>query len=299
MAAHSGLPDLQQPRTDLVDVDLLGLDRRPWPDAPDGVTMFSVDIRKRPAEDVFRKHTPDAVIHMATISHFSAPQEERYRINLHGTRAVFDYSHRYGVKHVIFVGRHTYYGAAPDAPLYHSEDEPPLAMSTFPELTDMVAADLYACNTLWRLPQLKTAVLRVCYTLGPSHHGTLAQYLRGPRVPTVLGFDPLYQFMHEEDVASALVSTVNGRIEGVFNVAGPSPVPLSVLIRVTGRQNIPLPEPLFDALQGRFGMSRLPPGAINHVKFPVVVDRAAFEAATGFKHRYDEVRTMESFRWAG
>ncbi|MEZ4473785.1 MAG: NAD-dependent epimerase/dehydratase family protein [bacterium] len=94
---------------------VLGIDRRPWPDAPPGVEMFRVDVRKRPAEDVFRTHRPEAVIHMATVSYFSARREERYRINLGGTQAVFEYCQRYGVQQALFIGRHTIYGAAPDA----------------------------------------------------------------------------------------------------------------------------------------------------------------------------------------
>ena len=70
--------------------------------------MHEVDIRKRAAEDVFRKRRPDAVIHMATVTHLVAKTEERYRINLGGTRAVFEHCAAYGVKQAIFVGRHTY-----------------------------------------------------------------------------------------------------------------------------------------------------------------------------------------------
>jgi UDP-glucose 4-epimerase len=276
---------------------VLGIDRRPWPDAPEGVEMFAADVRKRPAEDVFRTEHPDAVVHMATVTHL-VPSEKRYRINLHGTRKVFDYCHRYGVGRVVFVGRHTFYGAAPDAHLYYTEDDPPLAMSTFPELADMVGADLFAGSALWRHPEMDTVVLRMCYTLGPSHHGVLARYLRGPRVPTVLGFDPLYQFMHEHDAARAIATALSSEVRGVYNVAGPQPVPLSLLVEVTRRSNIRIPEPLYNMALGRFGLPYLPPGAINHIKYPVVVDDHLFREATGFEHTYDEAQTMESFRWA-
>lgn len=277
---------------------IYGLDRRPWPDAPRGVEMFNADVRKRPAEDVFRLRRPEAVIHMATVSHFSVRAEERYRINLKGTQAIFEHCDTYGAGRVVFVGRHTYYGAAADAPLYHGEDDPPLAVSTFPELADLVAADLYAGSALWRYPHIHTSVLRMCYTLGPSHHGTLAQFIASKRVATVLGFDPLYQFMHEEDSAAAICTALESDLHGVYNVAGPQPVPLSLLLRVTDRLNVPIPEPLYNLMQGRFGLSRLPEGAINHVKHPVVVDDAAFRAATSFVPTFDEIQTMESFRWA-
>ena len=39
-------------------------------------------------------------------------------------------------------------------------------------------------------------------------------------------------------------------------------------------------------------------GAINHIKFPVVVDDRRFREATGYQPVYDESATMESFRWA-
>jgi UDP-glucose 4-epimerase len=280
------------------DHDVLGIDRRPWPDAPDGVDMFSADIRKRPAEDVFRTRRPDAVVHMATVTHFTSSTEERYRINLRGTRAVFDHCHNYGVSRAIFVGRHTVYGAASDAPLYYTEDEPPLAVSTFPELADMVAADLFAGSALWRYPEMDTCVLRLCYTLGPSRRGTLANYLAGPRVPTVMGFDPLYQFMHDRDAAHAICMAMEEDLRGVYNVAGPQPVPLSLLIDVTGRTNVPLPEPLVKHALGRFGLPDLPDGAVPHLKYPVVVDDSAFREKTGFEPHFDEVKTMEAFRWA-
>ena len=73
--------------------EVWGIDRRPWPDAPAGVRMFAADIRKRAAEDVFRKAHPEAVIHMATVTHLTSQSEDRYRINLVGTRAVFEHSH--------------------------------------------------------------------------------------------------------------------------------------------------------------------------------------------------------------
>ncbi|HMR04702.1 MAG TPA: SDR family oxidoreductase [Polyangiaceae bacterium] len=276
--------------------EVVGIDRRPWRDAPEGMRIHQADIRKRAAEDVFRIEKPDAVIHMATVTHLTAQSEDRYRINLGGTKAVFDFCHRYGVKHAVFAGRHTYYGAAADSVLYHTEDEPPLALETFPELADLVAADLFAGTALWRYPEIATAVLRIVYTLGPSKSGTLAAFLRGRRVPSVLGHDPLFQFMHEADVARALVLALEKGLRGVYNVAGPQPMPLSSIVRHVGHQLIPVPEVLFRLVLGRFGLPRLPPGALSHIKFPVVVDASAFVEKTGFKHSKDEYETLQDFR---
>ncbi len=277
--------------------DVVGIDRRPWPEVPSQIRFFECDIRKRAAEDVFRTEQPQAVVHMATVTHLTAASsEDRYRINLGGTKTVFDFCHRYGVAQAIFVGRHTYYGAAPDSVLYHTEDEPPLALETFPELADLVAADLFAGTALWRFPEIDTAVLRVVYTLGPSRSGTLASFLRGPRVPMVFGYDPLFQFLHEDDVARAIIAALEARLRGVYNVTGPHPLPLSLMAREAGHQVVRVPESLFRLLLGRFGLPKLPPGALSHIKFPVVVDGSAFVEKTGFEHRYDEYQTIAEFR---
>ena len=276
--------------------EVQGIDRRPWPGAPDSVRVHPFDIRKRPAEDVFRSYRPEAVVHMATVTHLERSSQERYRINLHGTRAVFDRCAQCRAKKVIFVGRHTYYGAGPDSPLYHTEDAPPMATSTFPELADLVAADLYATTALWRHPELDSVILRMVYQLGPSHAATLGSFLKGPRVPLVMGFDPLFQIMHEDDMARAIVVALETPMRGVFNVAGPTPLPLSNLVTETGRERVPLPEPVLKRLLGRFGFPALPRAALTHVKYPVVVDDTAFREATGFEHAFGLRETIDAFR---
>jgi UDP-glucose 4-epimerase len=275
---------------------VIGIDRRPWPEAPPEIELHPVDIRKRAAEDVFRRCHPEAVIHMATVTHLAVQNEEQFRVNLASTRAVFEHAATYGIKAVVFVGRHTYYGAAADSPLFHTEDEPPVEVASFPELADLVAADLYAGSALWRHPKMRTAVLRMVYTLGPSHHGTLAGFLARPRVPTVLGFDPLFQLMHEDDAASAICLALEKEIRGVFNVAGPNALPFSMLIRAAGRTPVPLPEVLLRLALGHLGLPNLSPAALGHIKYPIVVDDKPFRAATGFHHAFSEDDAIAGFR---
>jgi UDP-glucose 4-epimerase len=114
----------------------------------------------------------------------------------------------------------------------------------------------------------------------------------------VLGFDPLFQFLHEDDVVEAIVLTLGKRLRGVFNVAGPQPLPLSRVVVEADRTPVPVPEFVLQSLIGRFGFPKLPRGALSHIKYPVVVDASAFREATGFQHRYDELATVASFRVA-
>jgi len=65
----SKIPNLVAERLLAGGHEVIGIDRRPWPGAPAGVQMHEVDIRKRAAEDVFRKTRPEVVVHMATVTH--------------------------------------------------------------------------------------------------------------------------------------------------------------------------------------------------------------------------------------
>ena len=73
-------------------------------------------------------------------------------------------------------------------------------------------------------------------------------------------------------------------------------MPLSTLIRTAGRQPVPVPEILLRVVFGRFGLPALPPGAVSHLKYPVVIDDSTFRAKTGFNHKYDEDQTIAAFR---
>jgi UDP-glucose 4-epimerase len=274
-----------------------GIDIRSWEEARElGIEVFRGDVRKRAAEDVFRRWRPEAVVHMATVTAFTVQGAERGRINLDGTKALFDHCATHGVKQILFVGRHTFYGAAPDSPLYHSEDEPPRALEAIPELADLVAADLYAATALWRMPKVTTTVLRLPYTLGAPGSGTLASFLRGRRVPLVLGFDPLFHVLQEEDVVAALQLALDKGPRGIFNVAGPPPIPLSVIVRETGRTGVPLPAPVLRLLLGRGGFPRLSVGALDHLRFPIVVDNRRFLEATGFQYQYSVADILRLYR---
>ncbi|MBP6835492.1 MAG: epimerase, partial [Deltaproteobacteria bacterium] len=63
-------------------------------------------------------------------------------------------------------------------------------------------------------------------------------------------------------------------------------------------KRVPMPELAFLGLTGRLGLPSLPQGAIAHIKYPVVIDGAAFRKATGFKHDHDELSCIADYRSA-
>jgi UDP-glucose 4-epimerase len=111
----------------------------------------------------------------------------------------------------------------------------------------------------------------------------------------VLGFDPLFHFMHEDDAAEAIVRALAANLRGIYNVAGPQPLPLGVIVQEAGRRALPLPEAVLALLVGRAGLPRLSRGALSHIKYPIVIDATLFRRDTGFAAAKDELTTIQTF----
>src|SRR5437899_9599351 len=122
----------------------------------------------------------------------------------------------------------------------------------YPEIRDLAEVDTLATGFLWRHPEVATTILRPVNTLGYYVHSTIGRYLRQRYVPTIMGFNPMVQFIHEEDVAEAVALALQSGTHGVFNLTGPGAVPLKVAIRESGGSALPFPEtvarPVFRAL---------------------------------------------------
>jgi len=262
-----------------------GVDRVPWEGAPRSIRIHEVDLRKRKFEDVFRTERPDAVVHLAFVRHFRAQPRVRHEVNVLGTRRVLEYAVAHGVKRIVVLSSAYAYGALPDNPYYVNERYPLNVSRTYPEVRDLTEVDALATAFLWEHPDVVTTILRPVNTLGYYVHSAIGRYLRQRYVPTILGFNPMMQFIHEEDVAEAVALALQTGAHGVFNVAGPGAVPLKVAIRETGGTAVPIPEPfaraLFDRLF-RLGLYHTPPGAMDFLKYPCTVDGSRFVRETGF-----------------
>ncbi len=270
----------------LESYEVCGVDRARWEGRPRDVKVHVVDLRKKKFEDVVRTEMPTALVHMAFVRHFRVSDRIRHEVNVRGTKQVLDHCVNYGVQKLVVLSSGYVYGAFPENPYYMDEDQPLSASRSYPEIRDLVEVDTLASAFLWKYPHIRTCVLRPVNVLGYYVHSMIGSYLRQRRVPTILGFDPMMQFLHEEDVSEAIALALEHGLQGVFNVAGPGAVPLSTAIRESGGTALALPEPLVRPLferMFRWGIWPYPTGAIDYLKYPVTLSGKRFVEATNFR----------------
>ena len=283
----------------LENYEVCGADWTPWEGHPRDVRVHVVDLRKKKFEDVIRTELPAVVVHMGFIRHFRGDERRRHDVNVRGTKQLLDHCAHYGVQKLVVLSSGYVYGAFPENPFYMDEDHPLSASRSYPEIRDLVEMDTVASAFIWKFPQIRTAVLRPVNVLGYYVHSMIGQYLRLERCPTLLGFDPLMQFVHEEDVAEAIALTLEHGLQGVFNVTGPGQVPLHVAIRETGGRALPLPEPLVRPIFDRlfhWGLWPYPAGAFDYLKYPVTLSGKRFVEATNYRPLFGLEEIFQSLR---
>lgn len=273
------------------DFDVCGVDRDEMLPVENGsrARTYAVDLLKRKFEDVFRHERPKIVVHLAFVRHFRASLEQRHEVNVLGTKHLLDYCATYGVRQLVVLSSAYVYGALADNPSYMDEDAPLNVSRNYPEVRDLAEVDSLCSAFLWQHPEVRTTILRPVNTLGESVHSAIGRYLRLSNVPMLMGFDPMMQFVHEDDLARAILLCVERELRGVFNVAGPGAVPLHVAIRETGGQALTVPESIARPLVRRLfalGLYPFPSGAIDFIKYPCTVGDRRLRAVTGFEPRW-------------
>jgi len=201
------------------------------------------------------------------------------------------------VRQVVVKSSTHIYGAAETDPAWFSED----TRRTSPVRTrlerSLIEVESLVKDFTDDNPHLVVSVLRFANVLGTDIITPISYNLRRRRLPCIAGFDPLVQFVEEDDVVRALEYVTAHSIAGVYNVAGAGKLPWSEVASICGAYLVPLP-PIrpraFAAPLQRIRALQFPPEMEGLVRFGRGVDTGTLIRA-GFEYRYTSAGAVESF----
>ena len=263
---------------------VIGIDRRDFPNPPKDIIMYNLDIRRKRVESIFRKHKIRAVIHMAIIHDPRLNTAEHHDFNVMGTKKILNYVAKYNIPKVIVLSSANVYGPRPENTQFLTEESPLMAAGRFGDIRDLILVDLSANTFFWEHPQVETVILRPVHIVGKVHNAP-SNYLRLKKIPTVMGFDPMVQIIHTDDVIRAMMLSLKKGVKGVFNIVGPDPVALSALIKALGKPQIPIPGPLFEAamkVMWKFRFTTFPPPELDYIRYVCTVDGSRAKRELGY-----------------
>ncbi len=190
---------------------------------------------------------------------------------------------RVRASHVVFVSSAMVYGAASNNPVPLTEDAP-----LRPDVEFVFARQLASAEELveqWRTtaPGRATCVLRPAVALAAGGSSRLATALVSGFGRRLAEADPPSQFLHLDDLATAVAVALDEHLDGVYNVAPDGWVPGERVRALSGeRPRLPLPERLGELVAGlrwRFARGPIPPGLLPYTLDPWVVSNGRLRAA--------------------
>jgi UDP-glucose 4-epimerase len=201
------------------------------------------------------------------------------------------------VKKLVFKSSAHYYGCARDDPAFFTEEMRRVHPPATPIERDIVEAEGAVAEFREKSPKAIVTIMRFCNVLGADMRTSHARLLSLPVVPTILGFDPRYQFIHADDVVGALEHAVANDIPGVYNGAPDGVLALTEVAALLGKRVVPLIPPYGTGLARgplrRLGI-RIPPEMAIQLRYGRGLDNRRLKS-TGFRYRYTTREAVVKF----
>ena len=188
------------------------------------------------------------------------------------------------------------YGSTFRDPVWFAEDTPRSSSARHRVERSLLEVEAYVRDFALDNPGVTVSTLRFSNVLGSDIDTPITRALDLPLVPAVFGFDPRLQFVHEDDVVRAIMFVLDGRLSGVFNVAGDGLLPWSEVAAICAKRLLPLPpfgRRLFAAPLARLGVD-LPPELVELLTYGRGVDNRKLKQA-GFEYRTTSAGAVHSF----
>jgi UDP-glucose 4-epimerase len=253
----------------------------------------------------------DVLVHLAFI--ILGGREETHRINLEGTRNVFEAATSADLRRFVYTSSVAAYG-------FHDENPQPLTEEVVPKGTDEFYYSAQKAELERQLHRMAdgsdvdTYVFRPCIVAGQDAltliSATMEQLQLGGRLPQITSFlksvpvlkpvlpDPgtPFQLVHHDDVAQALTAAVTGRGEpGIYNLAGDGTISFGDLASALGWYSVPVPHFAVDVTAEAIERIPFAPAQLSWIhaaRVPVVMDTRKAREKLGWEPHFDTRETL-------
>ena len=308
-----GLPLMAELEGDAAIGSVRGMARRPFAPEREGwekVVYRRGDILDR-ASLVELFAAADVAVHLA-FAIFGGREETR-RVNLEGSRNVFEAAVEAGVERLVYASSVAAYGFHPGNPQPLTEQVPARGSESFyysaqkAEL-EATLADLLVAS------DVAAYVVRPCIVAGPQATMLIEQVVKSARLgdplpglrrrlrrlplpaPVLPDAGVPIQLVHHDDVARALAAAIRGEgPPGAYNLAGAGEVGIGDIARSIGWHSIRVPDPavgLGTAFAKRLAFASPQLEWATALSTPVLMDTSKARRELGWEPRFDAAETL-------
>jgi nucleoside-diphosphate-sugar epimerase len=295
---------------------IVGMARRPFDPRAQGwkkVEYRQGDVQDRAGVRDAVKGA-DAVVHLAFA--IIGAGKQSHAINVEGSRVVFEESIAAGAERICYASSVAAYGFHSENPKWLTEDVQPRGTPEHYYSQQKAEVEGILASLLLKTERTSAYVFRPCIVAGPRAQMLLEQipyYRLGEALPDpvrrLLSSMPVlkpvipdigvpFQFVHEDDVASAFVAGALGRgSPGPYNLAGNGTLKMADVADELGWYAIPVPDSA--AIAAAEVVGRIPslPEAfawIHTMRQPVLMKTDRARKELGWKPKYTSRQTLKA-----
>ena len=272
---------------------VIAIDVKPPETSGRKTRMYEVDLTapasgERVAE-ILAAEGVDTLVHLAFLSsptHATAWAPELESV---GTMHLLHAARQVSLRKIVLWSQTILYGAHPTNPNFLTERHTLRAEASESFFSDKIAAEREVLAFGGKSKGSVCTILRTAPIVGPTVQNYVTRYFAQRVVMTLLGFDPLWQFVHEIDAIAAFKLAIDRDFSGVFNIVGDGVLPVSTIVRMASRIALPIFHPVAETLVGVAWAAQIadvPPSFLRYLRYLCVADGEKAARVMGFLPAY-------------
>lgn len=277
---------------------IIAIDRAPVTVAHEKVKSVVCDVNSPRMTKVLSGCS--VVVHLAFIIGDSTNRPALYRVNVDGSRNVFEAAAEAGAKRLIVASSVAAYGYYPDNPAVMDEKSPlrgnpDNAYSDTKRLVELMLDDFEK-----RYPNITVVRFRPGVILGPNTRGGFRTMFELPFwidfISDGPGFFSRTAVVHEDDVVDAFILAIKGKGKGAYNLAVEPHVSREQILK-RSRQ---LPVRLLASLMGKLmaltyklKLSNSPASDLIYMLYPIPASGKKARKEIGWRPKYSGLEALD------
>jgi UDP-glucose 4-epimerase len=200
------------------------------------------------------------------------------------------------VRHIVVKSSTLVYGSSMQNPNWFREETPrPSPPKTRVERS-LLEVEGYLSDFAEDNPHVVVSLLRFSNVLGTDIITPISKALQLPAAPAIFGYDPMLQFVEEDDVVRSIEFVMHDQVPGVYNVAGDGRLPWSECAAICNKRLAPMPPVLtgYAAMPLELFGIELPPELLDLLRYGRGADNRRLKRA-GFEYRYTSAGAVQNF----
>lgn len=271
-------------------IHVIGIDNEPPTTAVDGLDFIQADVRNPLLVELLQEEQVASVLHLQ-FRETLTPGESSFDQNVMGTAKLLGACSEAGVKQLVLKSSTMVYGARPDNPMFLREDHPLNGPKKYGYLRDWIEIEKYADSFREQNSKTTLTVLRFANIVGKNVDSPMTRFLRHEEAVALLGFDPMVQIIHADDVIAALLHALDGSYDGVYNVAPEKGIPLWKTLGLASKIPLPVLHPLA-YWSVSLGGPRLAPMPLDYLRYPCMGDMQKMRDELNFTPQFTPEETV-------